>query len=126
MNDRKFTVDDAVGLFGDDEPEEETNPDPEIEPEPEPRPDPELEFRMKVLNSSEKNEDPESDDTIMDIREKALEMVGKCGRIFKLTLQGRLETEFPSVDKRMVRKAVDSLKDHPKIKWPHGMLLQKV
>lgn len=124
MDDKKFTIDDAVDLFGDDELEEETNPDPKIEPEPEP--DPELEFKMKVLNSSEENKDPESDDTIMDIREKALEMVGKCGSIFKLTLQGRLEIEFPLADKRTVRKAVDSLKDHPEIKWPHNMLLQKV
>ena len=130
MDDKKFTMDDAADLFGDDEPEEETNLNPEIEsepePEPEPRPDPELEFKMKVLNSSGENEDLKSDDAIMDIRERALEMVGKCGRIFKLTLQGRLETEFPLADKRMVRKAVDSLKDHPKIKWPHGMLLEKV
>ena len=81
---------------------------------------------MKVLNLSEENKDSVLDDTIIEIGEKALEMVEKCGRIFKLTLQGRLEIIFPLVDKRTIRKAVDSLKDNPKITWPHGMLLQKV
>lgn len=125
MDDRKFTIDDAAGFFGGDEAEEEIDLDPEIEPEPEPGPDPEVEFRMKLLDSRA-DENPETDNMIVDIREKALEMVEKCGSIYKLTLQGRLEIEFPLTDKRMIRKAIDSLKEHSKVKWPHGMLLQKV
>ena len=120
MEDKKFTLDDAADLFGDDEIEEEIeiDPKPEVDPEPEPK------FEMKPLDSRVEG-DRESDDMIMDIKERALEMVGTCGSIYKLTLQGRLEIEFPLVDKRTIRKAVNFLKDHPEIKWPHNMLLQK-
>lgn len=111
---KKFTVDDAANLFGEDEPEEETKLDPE----------PELEFEMKALDSRVEK-DPKLDDAIVNIRERALEIIGKCENIYKLTLQGRLETEFPLIDKRTIRKAINSLKDHPGVKWPHNLLLQK-
>ena len=119
MDDKKFTVDDAADLFGEDEVEEEIYPDPD------PDQDLETELKMKyIISRAEK--DPEPDDMIMDIAEKALEIVGKSESIYKLTLQGRLEIEFPLVDKRTVRKAVNTLKDHPEVKWPHDMLLQKI
>ncbi len=122
MDDEKFTIDDAADLFG-DEVEEEIDPDPN--PDPDPDQDLETELKMKyIISRAEK--DPEPDDVIMDITEKALEILGKSESIYKLTLQGRLEIEFPSVDKRTVRKAVNTLKDHPEVKWPHDMLLQKV
>lgn len=124
MEDKKFTVDDAVDLFGDDEQDDEQEEETEEDPDPNPDPDP-VELKMKLLDSAKK-EDPEPDGMIVEIGEKALEIVGKCEGIYKLTLQGRLETEFPLVNKRTIRKAVNSLKDHPEIKWPHGMLLQKV
>ncbi|MCK4266430.1 MAG: hypothetical protein KAX31_04055 [Thermoplasmata archaeon] len=114
MDNKKFTVDDAADLFG-DEVEEEIEPDQDLE----------TELKMKyIISRAEK--DPEPDDMIMDIAEKALEIVGKSESIYKLTLQGRLEIEFPLVDKRTVRKAVNTLKDHPEVKWPHDMLLQKI
>ena len=116
MDEEKFTIDDAADLFG-DEVEEEIDPDPDQ--------DLETELKMKyIISRAEK--DPEPDDMIMDIAEKALEIVGKSESIYKLTLQGRLEIEFPLVDKRTVRKAVNTLKDHPEVKWPHDMLLQKI
>ena len=118
MDEKKFTVDDAADLFGEDEVEEE------IEPDPDPDQDLETELKMKLL-ISRAGKDTELDDMIMDIAEKALEIVGKSKSIYKLTLQGRLEIEFPSVDKRTIRKAVNTLKDHPEVKWPHDMLLQK-
>jgi len=118
MDDKKFTIDDAVDLFGEDEVEEEIYPDPDSDQ------DLETELKMKLLISRAKK-DPEPDDMIMDIAEKALEIVGKSKSIYKLTLQGMLEIEFPSVDKRTIRKAVNTLKDHPEVKWPHNMLLQK-
>jgi len=118
MDEKKFTVDDAADLFGEDEVEEE------IEPDPDPDQDLETELKMKLL-ISRAGKDTELDDMIMDIAEKALEIVGKSKSIYKLTLQGMLEIEFPLVNKRMIRTAVDSLKDHPEVKWPHDMLLQK-
>ena len=121
MDEKKFTVDDAVDLFGEDGVEEEIDPDPD----PDTDQDLETELKMKLLISRAKK-DPEPGDMIMDIAEKALEIVGKSESIYKLTLQGRLETEFPLVDKRTIRKAVNTLKDHPEVKWPHDMLLEKI
>lgn len=118
MDDKKFTVDDAADLFGEDEVEEEIYPDPD------PDQDLETELKMKYI-ISRAGKDSEPDDMTVDIAEKALEILGKSKSIYKLTLQGRLEIEFPLVDKRTIRNAVNTLKDHPEVKWPHDMLLQK-
>jgi len=124
MDDEKFTIDDAADLFGDEVIEEEIEPDPEEEIEPEIKITSKLKHGAMLV--SEVEEHSESDDVdIMDIKDKALDILEKHKSIYKLTLQGILETEFPLVDKRMIRSAVDSLKDHPEVKWPHDMLLQK-
>ena len=58
------------------------------------------------------------------IRERAVEIIGRTvDGIYKLTLQGSLEGEFQSIDKREIRNVVNSLRDHPKITWAHDFRL---
>lgn len=104
----RFTIDDAVDLFG-------TAPEPE----------PELEVDDIKLSILSKPKGGSEDQVNVDIREKALHILGVHTRIYKLTLQGMLEAEFPLVNKQTIRKAVNSLKDHPQVSWPHQLLLEK-
>lgn len=106
-DENRFTIDDAVDLFG-------------TAPEPEPEVD---DIKLSILSKPKSGSE---DQVNADIREKALHILGVHTRIYKLTLQGMLEAEFPLVNKQTIRKAVNSLKDHPQVSWPHQLLLEKV